>query len=593
LSGARENSIWRETSQDLLPVNKLPGEHGTYNIYPSFKIADNLIFAGYEILAETVHNYRHVMVEGYGGVFFDIFTRSLAHILNKQGYSVRITDTSASLKSPAQITELTAPFLGGDDPLFGTRTTLDIEDFFVPGVLESIVPDSNADINIIAGPGASLAGWPGLLIYIDLPKNEVQYRARAGSIANLGMCAPADPGMMYKRFYFVDWIVLNNYKKKILPSVNLFVDGQRPEVPLWINAEALKETFSHMCHSPFRARPWFEPGTWGGSWIRQNIRGLNKNVPNYAWSFELITPENGLIIESSSMMLEVSFDTLMYFEAESILGDCYSRFSTYFPIRFDFLDTFDGGNLSLQCHPRPEYIKDNFGEPFTQEETYYILDNKDGAVVFLGFIDDIDPDEFRHVLEKSFLENKEIDPEKFILKHPSRKHDLFLIPYGTIHGSGKNNLVLEISSTPYIFTFKMYDWLRPDLNGKSRTLNIGRGMENLFFDKRGNDVAGKLISRPELIAEGPGWKQFHLRTHETHLYDIHRYHIKDEIEIETDNKCLVMSLVEGKSIMVESLNRHREQFSFAETFIIPAAAGKIRIFNKSDGEAILVKAFVK
>jgi len=276
-----------------------------------------------------------------------------------------------------------------------------------------------------------------------------------------------------------------------------------------------------------------------------------------------------------------------------VLGDCHWRFGTDFPIRFDYLDTFNGGNLSIQCHPRPEYTEEHFGENFTQEECYYILDTKDEAVVNLGFREDINPDEFISALKVSAATNRPLDTDRYILQHKACKHDLFLIPYGTVHGSGKDNMVLEISSTPYIFTFKMYDWLRADLTGKPRDLNIERASENLFFDRKGELVSSQLKSKPVLLKEGPDWQLWHLPTHDSHLYDVHRYNFRTSVDIATGNKCLVMNLVEGKEIAVETRHGLRQKISYAETFVVPAAAEMVRMTNISESEAMLVVAFVK
>lgn len=593
MSNTELKEVWRKSSQFLMPASKAPADEGIYDIYPAHQLEAGLIHEGFGTLAARISGHSTVLIDGEGGVFYGHFMSELDKSLKELGLKVSWIMTADYMLTPPEIDSLIEPYLGGDDPLFGKRAGLELSRFFRIDELRSLKPDSAADISIIIGPGAALAGWSGLLIYTDIPKNEIQFRSRAGSVTNLGAAEAADPKRMYKRYYFVDWPVLARHKEKIIGSADLFVDAQRPGNPVWMPGEELRKAIGSMSRNVFRVRPWFEPGVWGGSWIKDHIPALSQDVPNYAWSFELIVPENGLLFESGGKLLEASFDTLMYLEASSVLGDCHQRFGTSFPIRFDFLDTFDGGNLSIQCHPAPEYTKQHFGEDFTQEETYYILDTKEDAAVYLGFTGDIDPGSFREELERSFREGAPAEIERYVQKHKAARHDLFLIPYGTVHGSGINNLVLEISSTPYIFTFKMYDWVRPDLDGRPRSLNIGRAMENLDFSRKGSYVTEKLISKPRLLGSGEGWKLYHLPTHEKHLYDVHRYHFHGEIEIETGNKCHVLSLVQGSSVEVSTAGGMKRNFSYAETFVVPAAAGSYRIRNLSGSEAMLVKAFVK
>jgi mannose-6-phosphate isomerase class I len=356
---------------------------------------------------------------------------------------------------------------------------------------------------------------------------------------------------------------------------------------------ALRDALARMARSWFRPRPWFEPGPWGGQWIREKIPALPQDAPNYAWSFELIAPENGIILESEGVMLEVSLDMLMLQEGSSVLGRAHDRFGSEFPIRFDFLDTFDGGNLSVQVHPRTDYIREHFGERFTQDETYYILDCAEDARVYLGFVEGVDRDEFRRELERSRETGCEIDVERFVNTVPAHRHDLFLIPNQTIHCSGRDNLVLEISATPYIFTFKMYDWVRRDLEGNLRPINIERAFENLAFERTASVVEREHISRPRVAAEGADWRLVDLPTHRDHFYDVRRYEFDTVVDVATDGDCHVMSLVEGRSITLETADGMRQRFNYAETFVVPAAARSYRLVNEGPERAMVVQAFVR
>lgn len=583
----------RKTTQFLISETISPTAPGKYNIYPGFPLGEDKIKSGDGKLAAWIMQHKIVTIDGYVGVLWDDFVKNIDKEIVKAGKKARWYHADIALRAPEDIDKMVEPYLGDKESIFGKITDKQLIDWFDEDKLSNIKPDADADINILVGCGASLCRWQGTLIYIDLPKNELQYRARAVYITNLGTDKPDSNSQMYKRFYFIDWPVLNNHKREILPQIDLIIDGQRSDNYSFMSGDDLRKGLSAMAHNFFRARPWFEPGVWGGTWMKNHIEGLTKDVDNLAWSYELMVLENGLLFESDNKVLEVSFDFLMYNSYKEVLGDCADRFEYSFPIRFDFLDTFDGGNLSVQCHPGNQYIKDNFGMPFTQDETYYILDCKDDAKVYLGFQKDIDPHEFYQTLTESRSKNTEVDIPKYIQVFPAKKHDLFLIPNGTVHASGKNNLVLEVSSAPYIFTFKMYDWLRLDMDGKPRPINIRHAMNNLHFDRQGDVVKNELISKPYVLEKTNTYVLEHVPTHKEHFYDIHRYTFNHEIRMKTDNKCHVWILVEGCAISLKIQNGMTSDFSYAETFVVPASAGNYTITNKSDKPAVMLQSFVK
>lgn len=586
-----EEKPWRKSSQQLLPLKITSGDHSIYNIYPSFSSRE-AVYDGYASLAAEICEDSTVIIDGYGGVLWEMLREQLNEALVLKNKKVSWHPVDVCLKPEPDIQAMISPNLNGEDPVFGKKYNGHLIDFFDEDKIRSIGPDQTADISIIYGTGAALTGIKGRLLYADLPKNEIQYRMRASSIANIGAKSISEGPQMYKRFYFVDWPVLNKHKSQLLSAIDCIIDEQRVREITWMRGNAFRETLSKMLEQPFRARPWFEAGVWGGDWMKKHIPQLNSQERNYAWSFELISPENGIVIAGNGNLLEVSFDFLMYADPIKMLGKAATRFGTQFPIRFDFLDTCNGGNLSIQCHPTNSYIAENFGEDFTQDETYYILDCEPDANVYLGFQDTIDKEEFKKALVDAQALGIEMDVERYVRKLPAGKHDLFLVPNGTVHASGKNNLVLEISSTPYIFTFKMYDWLRLDLNGKKRPINIEHAFNNLCFERKGSYVSEQLVSHPVIEREWSTGRKLQLPTHKEHFYAVDRYEFTGSIQINTEGQCHICMLVEGEAVAVIA-NKNSAVFRYAETFVVPAATKNYELRQQGNKKAFVVVAYVK
>ena len=562
-----------------------------YDIFPYHTLGSGKINNGYLSLAIWLMNYRLCALDGYVGVFWGDVRQGLQLAFDDLHISVKWIETKDFLKSPFEIEKLVTPFLGGPRDPWGTKCTLDIRDFYRP--YEQASADSKYDLTIVLGTVSAMMARHAVLVYFDLPKNELQLRARAGSTKNLGSNRIQNPPEMYKRFYFVDWVVLNHYKQSLCDRIDVFADTQWGDQINWTAANDLKTGLRQLAASFFRVKPWFEPGAWGGQWLKEHIPGIGKNDRNLAWSFELIVPENGIVFESDGYLLEVSFDFLMFYQHKMVLGKHASQYGNYFPIRFDFLDTWQGGNLSIQCHPSLGYIQRYFGESITQDETYYILDADENASVYLGFQEDIDPVEFRKQLEYSRDRDTALEITRYVQMHQAKKHDLFLIPNGTVHSAGAGNLVLEISATPYIFTFKMYDWLRLDLNGKPRPISLEHAFNNLRFDRRGVKVIEELIAKPSVIGKGPDWQIIHLPTHEDHFYDVHRIEFDSSVSIATEDVCHVLMLVEGEKVEITTATGAKKVYHYAETFVIPAGAAHYALQNRGRSTAKVIKAFLK
>lgn len=588
-----------------LPENIKQFPRGPYNPLPTFSPRQGTIQQGYDALAMHIRDgmkssLRVLVIDGFNGVDWQRFRTSLDARLRGLGVTARWFTMEQYLNDPESIASHLEPFLGGDDPLFGRAYPFGPEQLFDPRKVAQLRievalarSDSAGAMTIVSGCGAGLVELWDELWYLDIPKDVIQERARNNSVTNLGARDVAPFGKFYKRSYFCDWPMLNRMKRRLLPHMAMILDARNPANPTAMSGEDFRATLHELAESPFRVRPWFFPGPWGGQYMKGHM-GLDPSQPNFAWSFEIIVPENGITLEEGGRQLEFSFDFLMFAEHLRVLGEEAGRQFLYeWPIRLDYLDTIDGGHLSTQCHPRLRYIQTQFGETFTQDETYYIVNARPDARVFIGLTDACDPTAFKEAVANSSNKGEEVKIDDFVHSEPSKPHDLFLIPNGTVHCSGRGNLVLEISATTYIFTFKIYDYLRKDLNGQLRPINVDRAFENIRFERRPAWVRENLLARPRLLREGRGWREFVLMDRPEFFYNIHRVEFEHEYSFSTEGFGYAVNLVEGEQISVIAENRNQYTLSYLESMIIPAAAGTMRLVNKGSRPCKLILVYVR
>ncbi len=569
-----------------------------YDLKPKINIKgyDNDAFLGYDNILKEISSKINkkdftLVLDCYPGVD----TNELLENFKSIGFDTIICSDDCAYKEE-ELTEKMQPFLT-DDRVFGIINTKVLKDFFIDEKLEQ-ARNSIKGKTLIYGTGASLITKGNLYVYADISRWEIQLRYRAG-MTNWNVSNSDDPILTkYKRGYFMEWRIADKHKIENYENFHYIIDANVKNEPKMITKDAFLGGLSQGSKKPFRLVPYFDSGVWGGQWLKE-VCNLDRERENFAWGFDGVPEENSIILKFNDICFETPAINMVFCEPINLLGErVYARFGKEFPIRFDFLDTMEGGNLSLQVHPLTEYIQQTFGMHYTQDESYYILDAKEDSCVYLGVKEGIDKEQMIKDLKEAQKTGKAFDVEKYINKIDAKKHDHFLIPAGTIHCSGKNTVVLEISATPYIFTFKLWDWGRLGSDGLPRPIHIEHGEKVINYDANTKWVYDNLVNHIKPIYEDESYKEESTGLSNRHSIETRRHLFDNEVIHETFGSVNVLNLVEGEEITVESLNGEFEPFvvHYAETFIIPACVEKYKIKtsgNSKGKKVATIKAYIR
>lgn len=564
-----------------------------YDKYPETRIAgfDDEAWSGWEQIEQTIRTAmrgkRILVVDTYPGVHDEELLAHLKAAVNPQ----MIIETKELFYDEEQLTKRMERYLT-DDRVRGIMCYETVDAFLDPERLQVArkqVEEAEETV-LVYGFAAALVSAKDVLVYADMARWEIQLRYRKGMPNYKQRNYEEDFLRKYKRGFFVEWRIADRHKNGLFDRIDFYLDTNVAEKPNMVTGKAFFAGLKQMTKTPFRLVPYFDPGVWGGQWMKEVCK-LDPKEPNYAWSFDGVPEENSIYLRFADVRIESPAMNLTLYQPREFMGQkTFARFGAEFPIRFDFLDTMGGQNLSLQVHPLTEYIHKKFGMSYTQDESYYILDAGKEGGVYLGVKEGIDAKQMVEDLERAQDGSIKFDANQYINFFPAKKHDHFLIPAGTIHCSSSDCMVLEVSATPYIFTFKLWDWDRVGLDGIPRPIHVEDGKQVIQFDRDTQWVKDNLVNHFQTITENDAYTEVKTGLHELEFIETHVFTTSDHVDIMANGEFYMLNLVEGKSAVVESLDGTFDPYvvHYAETFIVPANAGSYRLRPEQAGEQIKV-----
>jgi len=557
-----------------------------------------------------------VGMDGYIGAQWEQIINLISQNLKTKSIKVIIIDFAKTFRTSEQLEREFAKYLDMDrkkDPvlLFGKLFKggyEDLLDAYKLDILDKKLKSAKAgssnegEVIIVYGCGCTIKALRSVydyILYFDVTPKKVMLRARNGLFSNLGDDTARPIKELMRRLYYVDFEVAGHLRWDLIKNdaIDIYLASDDPNEVKLIPRKALDSIMSTLVKYPIRCKPVYLEGVWGGHYIT-NLRNLPDTLRNCAWVFDMIPLEVSIVVEAGSNKLEFPFFTFVQKEGTALMGkDCVKKFGGYFPIRFNYDDSYhSSGNMSVQVHSGHEYNVENYNEHGRQDESYYVVATGHDAKTFIGFNENADPDEFIREVKKSEKEFTPVDYEKYINYIQSKPGIQVMLPAGTIHSSGRNQVVLEIGSlTVGSYTYKMYDYLRNDLDGIPRPIHSWHGERVLRKERTTSWVNENLVQQPRLIRNGDGWAEYIVGEHDLLYFSLRRLEFEKAIEDDTKGKFHVLNLVDGEKVVVQSIDDPELSYTqnYLDIVVVPANMGKYTIKNLGNQPVCVHKTMLK
>lgn len=220
---------------------------------------------------------------------------------------------------------------------------------------------------------------------------------------------------------------------------------------------------------PFKFYPILKPKVWGGDKLQKLLHKKCEDGIGESW--EISEVENNVSVISNGAYKGKSLSWLIENFKESIIGNqVFQEYGQIFPLLLKFIDAKE--NLSIQVHPDDKLAQKNHNS-FGKTEMWFVLESDADAELIIGFKKKTTQSEYL----KSLSENRVVD---LLKREPVERGDAFVIHPGTVHAICGGVLLAEIQQTSDI-TYRIYDWNRPDSDGKMRELHTDLALKAINF----------------------------------------------------------------------------------------------------------------
>lgn len=550
---------------------------------------------------------KTIGIDSYPGTEYETLINVLRQQLATKG--VEFVDADTVMLPSEVITEKIKPYLPEDrevDPvlLYGRRYTEGYKGLQDAEKVRALAAKiKSTDALIVYGKGAlseEIQDLYDVRVWIDVTPRTAVLNCKNGKNRNIGLTEELPYGLMMRRNYYVDFETAMEQRWNMMRERKLdyYITADEPVNMSMLPFDALLDLFRELNHRPFRCRPVYLEGVWGGYYIHR-LRNLPKEMRNCAWIFDMIPLEVSLAAKIGDGEFEVPFFTFVQAMGEELLGKrAFTEFGGYFPVRFNYDDTYhSSGNMSIQCHPHEEYVVGNHGEFGRQDESYYVVIAGQGAKTYLGFNEPDSCQKFFKEAEKAEKTHELIDYEKYVNAVDSVPGTQVMIPAGTIHASGRNQVILEIGSlTVGSYTYKLYDYQRLDpQTGLPRPIHLKMGKDVIRGERDAKWVNENLVNHGGVIRCGEGYKEVVVGEHDLLYFSLRNLIFDNEITDETNGLFHVLALVDGERVRVESQDNPDlfYEMNSLDIAVVPASFGKYTIKNLGVGTVTIHKTMLK